>query len=100
MPPNDGRSEEKRSRKPSFLGFTHICGTNHTTGKFTVHRQTIGKRMAAKLKELRAKLRQRMHTSPKETGKWLAQVVRGYFHRRSARRPAGGVAADVPRGLA
>src|SRR5437899_10535295 len=31
MPPNDGRSGEKRSRKPSFLGFTHICGTNHTT---------------------------------------------------------------------
>ena len=62
-----------------FLGFTHICGTNYTTGKFTVHRETIGKRMAAKLKELRAKLRQRMHTSPSETGKWLAQVVRGYF---------------------
>src|SRR6266513_1362714 len=59
--------------------FWSICGTNHTTGKFTVLRQTIGKRMAAKLKELRAKLRQRMHTSPAETGKWLGQVVRGYF---------------------
>ena len=35
--------------------------------------------MAARLKELRAKLRQRMHVSPKETGQWLAQVVRGYF---------------------
>ena len=41
--------------------------------------KTIGKRMAATLKALRAKLRQRMHTSPRETGKWLAQVVRGYF---------------------
>jgi group II intron reverse transcriptase/maturase len=63
----------------NFLGFTHICGTNYQTGNFTVQRKTIGKRMAARLKELRVKLRQRMHASPKETGKWLAQVVRGYF---------------------
>jgi group II intron reverse transcriptase/maturase len=76
------RREKRGEGKPetfNFLGFTHICGTNHTTGKFTVQRKTIGKRMAARLKELRAKLRQRMHASPKETGKWLAQVVRGYF---------------------
>src|SRR5260370_6381644 len=72
----------KPKKKPetfNFMGFTHICRTNDTTGKFTVQRQTIGKRMAAKLTELRAKLRQRMHTSPRETGKWLAQVVAGYF---------------------
>jgi len=76
------RREKRREGKPetfNFLGFTHICGTNHKTGKFTVHRRTIGKRMAAKLKELRAKLRQRMHDTPKQTGKWLGQVVRGYF---------------------
>ena len=76
------RREKRREGKPetfNFLGFTHICGTNHKTGKFTVHRKTIGKRMAAKLKELRAKLRQRMHDTPKQTGKWLGQVVRGYF---------------------
>ena len=77
---------ERRARrgegKPetfNFLGFTHICGTNHKTGKFTVHRRTIGKRMAARLKELRVKLRQRMHASPKTTGERLVQVVRGYF---------------------
>jgi hypothetical protein len=35
--------------------------------------------MAARLKEMRAKLRQRMHPSPTKTGQWLAQVVRGYF---------------------
>ena len=76
-------SRKKRGEgKPetfNFLGFTHICGTNHKTGKFTVNRKTMGKRMAARLKELRVKLRQRMHASPKKTGKWLAQVVRGYF---------------------
>ena len=73
---------ERGEGKPetfNFLGFTHICGTNHKTGKFTVHRRTIGKRMAAKLKEIRAELQQRMHESPKTTLKWLVQVVRGYF---------------------
>ena len=76
------RRKKRKERKPetfNFLGFTHICGTTYKTGKFTVHRKTMGKRMAARLKELRVKLRQRMHTSPKETGKWLAQVVGGYF---------------------
>ena len=34
----------------NFLGFTHICGSIHKTGRFTVMRKTIGKRMAAKLK--------------------------------------------------
>jgi RNA-directed DNA polymerase len=76
------RREKRGEGKPetfNFLGFTHICGTNHKTGYFTVHRRTIGKRMAAKLQETRAKLRQRMHASPQTTGKWLVQVVRGYF---------------------
>jgi len=63
----------------NFLGFTHICGTNYQTGKFTVHRRTIGKRMAAKLKDIRAQLRQRMHARVPGTVKWLQQVVRGYF---------------------
>jgi RNA-directed DNA polymerase len=76
------RRKKRGEGKPetfNFLGFTHICGTNHKTGNFTIHRRTIGKRMAAKLKDVRAKLRQRMHVSPATTGKWLAQVVRGYF---------------------
>jgi len=77
---------ERRNRrgegKPetfSFLGFTHICGTNHRTGKFTIHRKTIGKRMAAKLKDIREQLRKRMHARVPGTVKWLQQVVRGYF---------------------
>jgi group II intron reverse transcriptase/maturase len=63
----------------NFLGFTHIGGTNYKTGNFTVHRKTIGKRMAAKLKDIRAKLRQRMHGRVSGMVKWLQQVVRGYF---------------------
>ena len=76
------RRKKRGEGKPetfNFLGFTHICGTHYKTGHFTVTRKTIGKRMAARLKELRVKLRKRMHASPKETGKWLGQVVRGYF---------------------
>src|SRR6266404_2232656 len=63
----------------NFLGFTHICGTHHKTGKFMVRRKTIGKRMAAKLKDIREKLRRRMHMSIETTLKWIQQVVRGYF---------------------
>jgi len=76
------RREKRGEGKPetfNFLGFIHICGTNHKSGNFTVCRRTMGKRMAAKLKDIRARLRQRMHASPAETGQWLVQVVRGYF---------------------
>jgi group II intron reverse transcriptase/maturase len=62
-----------------FLGFTHICGTNYQTGKFTIHRKTIGKRMAAKLKDIRVQLYKRMHARVPGIVKWLQQVVRGYF---------------------
>ena len=63
----------------NFLGFTHICGTSHKTGYFTVRRKTIGKRMAAKLKEIHAELRRRMHETIRGTLEWLQTVVRGYF---------------------
>jgi group II intron reverse transcriptase/maturase len=76
------RRKRRGEGKPetfNFLGFTHICGTNYQTGKFTIHRKTIGKRMAAKLKEIREQLRKRMHARVPGTVKWLQQVVRGYF---------------------
>jgi RNA-directed DNA polymerase len=78
-------AERRRRRgegKPetfNFLGFTHICGRSHGTGYFTVYRKTIGKRMAAKLKEIRQELRRRMHAPIVETKEWLSSVVRGYF---------------------
>ena len=49
------------------------------TGYFTVHRRTIGKRMAAKLKDIRVKVRTRMHARVRGTVQGLVQVVRGYF---------------------
>ena len=76
------RRKKRGAGKPetfNFLGFTHICGTSQKTGYFTVRRTTIGKRMAAKLKDIKAKLRQRMHRSIGDTVSWLQSVVRGYF---------------------
>jgi hypothetical protein len=52
------RRKKRGQGKPEtfhFLGFTHMCGTSQKAGYFVVHRKTIGKRMAAKLKEIKAK---------------------------------------------
>jgi group II intron reverse transcriptase/maturase len=73
------KREEGKPETFNFLGFTHICGKNHVTGNFMVYRKTIGKRMAAKLKDIRQELRGRMHDSIRNTTKWLQSVVRGYF---------------------
>jgi RNA-directed DNA polymerase len=76
------RRAKRGAGKPetfNFLGFTHICGTNHKTGYFMVYRKTIGRRMAAKLKDIRQKLRRKLHESTENTTKWLQAVVRGYF---------------------
>ncbi len=76
------RRKRRGEGKPetfNFLGFTHICGRSRQNGYFTVYRKTIGKRMAAKLKDIGQKLRQRMHAPSGETARWLAAVVRGYF---------------------
>lgn len=63
-----------------FLGFTHICGTNHKTGRFTVKRKSIRKRGVGKLKAIKEQLRRRMHESIAELGQWLGPVVRGYYN--------------------
>ena len=76
------RRKKRGEGKPetfNFLGFTHICGTNYQTGNFTIRRKTIGKRMAAKLCEIRVELRKRLHARVPGSVKWLQQVVRGYF---------------------
>jgi RNA-directed DNA polymerase len=61
-----------------FLGFTHICGTTRS-GRFALKRITIAKRMRAKLAEVKAQLKRRMHDPVPEQGRWLASVVRGHM---------------------
>jgi group II intron reverse transcriptase/maturase len=62
----------------NFLGFTHICGRSRH-GKFLLKRKSRRDRMRGKLKEIKEEMRQRMHQPIPEQGRWLAQVVRGYF---------------------
>jgi hypothetical protein len=62
----------------TFLGFTHICGKDQR-GKFLLKRKTRRDRMRTRLKAIKEKLRHNMHASIPEQGRWLGQVVRGYF---------------------
>jgi RNA-directed DNA polymerase len=62
----------------NFLGFTFICGTSRQ-GRFLIKRKSRRDRMRAKLQEIKQELRQRMHQPIREQGKWLKQVVGGYF---------------------
>src|SRR5262252_6561686 len=75
------RRDQRGLGKPetfNFLGFTHICGRSRH-GKFLLKRKSRRDRMRGKLKEIKEEMRQRMHQPIPEQGRWLAQVVRGYF---------------------
>jgi RNA-directed DNA polymerase len=63
----------------NFLGFTFICGKSRR-GKFLIQRKTRRDRMRSKLKEIKQALRRRMHQDIPAQGKWLVQVVKGYFN--------------------
>ena len=62
-----------------FLGFTHICGNKRSNGRFTVLRQTMRKRLQAKLKQVKTELRRRLHDPVPEVGRWLRSVVGGHI---------------------
>src|SRR2546421_2587040 len=64
----------------NFLGFTHICGRTWKSGKFFVLRKTQRERLLAKLKQVKAALRVRLHQPLAEVGRWLRSVVQGYFN--------------------
>jgi RNA-directed DNA polymerase len=68
-------AQENRKRrghgKPerfNFLGLTHICGKTRA-GRFTVLRQTMRKRLQAKLGAVKAELRRRLHDRVPAVGK-------------------------------
>ncbi len=61
-----------------FLGFTHSCTITRVGGWYAVRRQTMRKRMRAKLQEIKQTLRRRMHDPVPAQGKYLAAVMRGY----------------------
>jgi len=63
----------------TFLGFTFSCGRTRR-GDFQIHRKTRRNRMQAKLTEIKEELRRRMHQSIPQQGRWLRQVVTGYYN--------------------
>jgi RNA-directed DNA polymerase len=79
--PHAARNRKARGEgKPetfTFLGFRHIARMTRQ-GRFWVQRVTDTKKMAAKLKQVKAELMRRRHLPVPEQGKWLASVIRGH----------------------
>jgi len=71
---------EGRPETFDFLGFTHMCAKTRKQGWFTVHRFSVAKRMRAKLREIKAELRKRMHYPLGETARWLRSIVQGWLN--------------------
>ena len=75
--------KQRGERKPEtfdFLGFTHLCGKTSKRGHFMVLRKTVGKRIRAKLQQIKQLLLARKHDPVQQTGEWLRTVVQGYFN--------------------
>ena len=75
---NRRRAGQGKPETFNFLGFTHICGKKRS-GRFTGVRQTIRKRVQAKLSEVKAELGRRLHAPIPEVGRWLRSVVEGHL---------------------
>ena len=60
-----------------FLGFTHISGKSRK-GMFIIRRISALKKLKAKLKELKDKLKRMVHWDLAEVGSWLSSVYKGW----------------------
>jgi hypothetical protein len=74
---NRKKRGEGKPETLDFLGFTHFCDQTKN-GMFVVGRVTIGKRMRATLKEVRAQLHKCRHEPVPVIGQWLSRLFRGY----------------------
>ncbi len=75
------RRKAAGSGKPetfNFLGFTHIASRTRD-GRFVIRRRTIRKRQRRKLQKIKRELRRRYNDPVPETGRWLRQVLLGYY---------------------
>jgi group II intron reverse transcriptase/maturase len=94
----DSNRHQRGGGKPetfNFLGFTHSCAKTRA-GKFTVLRQTMRKRLRAKLEAVKTELRRRLHDPIPEQGAYLRSVVTG--HVRYYGVPMNGPALKAFRG--
>jgi len=80
---NAARDRERRGDgKPEtfdFLGFTHYCGKTRKHGRFQLKRKSIPKRQRSLVQSVKERLRKRMHDPTADVGRWLSQVLRGYY---------------------
>ncbi len=74
---NRARRGEGKPETFDFLGFTHICAKTRK-GAFTVRRQTMAKRLRAKLSAVKTELRRRMTRPVPEQGAYLRAVISGH----------------------
>jgi RNA-directed DNA polymerase len=74
---NRARRGEAKPETFDFLGFTHICAKTRN-GRFTVRRQTMKKRLRAKLCEVKTELRRRITRPIPEQGEYLRAVLTGH----------------------
>jgi hypothetical protein len=75
---NRARRRESKPETFTFLGFTFICGRTRKGG-FSVLRQTLQKRMRAKLQALKQEFKQRIHAPIPDQGNWLRAVLVGHY---------------------
>ena len=79
----DRDRRKREGRKPEtfdFLGFTHLCAKKHGNGGFTVRRQSIMKRLRAKLAAVKQALMRRRHLPILQQGTYLRSVVQGFLN--------------------
>ena len=62
----------------TFLGFTHICGTD-SRQRFIVLRKSARNKVTAKMKEIARTLRRRITEPVEDVGQWLQRVLRGHY---------------------
>jgi group II intron reverse transcriptase/maturase len=75
------RRQRRGQGKPQtfqFRGVVFICGKTRR-GSFQLQRRTRADRMRTRLKEIKEVLRTHMHAPIPEQGRWLRQVLTGYF---------------------
>ncbi len=75
---NRKRRGEGNPESFDFLGFTHVCDRSRK-GRFIVLRQTIAKRMQAKLSELKLELRRRSQRH-RITGERMNRLAAKWLH--------------------
>ena len=77
---NRQRRGEGKPETFAFLGFTHSCTRFSEKPGGIIRRQTIRKRLVAKLHEVKKELRKRRHQPIPVQGRWLGSVVQGFFN--------------------